>query len=192
MKQTGSCTDDRLTFTSRRAQTCATLGLMTVISVSGCAQAIATQSSRALPVQGIPDSISVLATIDLGYARQPRSTITGAVSSVSLGDSPRRAQVRSLAELLQGRIAGLAVEPRLGGGVSMRVRGASSFFGAAPLVIVDGNPLPAGVALVQLLETIDPNDVIRVDVLKDVSSTAIYGARGSAGVVLITMRKRAQ
>ena len=185
-------TVERLTFRSRRQHLCVLFATASLAALTGCAQVIATENAGAAPRHlAIPDSVSPLAVVNIGYGVQVRGAITGAVSSVSLGTSSRRAQVSSLAQLLQGRIAGLEIQPRIGGGTSMRVRGGGSFFGEAPLVVVDGNPLPAGVALEQLLEAIDPNDGVRGDVLKDVSATAIYGTRGSGGVVLITMRKRA-
>ena len=123
---------------------------------------------------------------------EQRVTVTGAVSTLDIADRSRRPQVRSLADLLQGRIAGLNVETTRGGGVSMSVRGAS-LSGGDPLVIVDGDPLPSvGPVFSGFLASIDPADVVRVVVLKDASSTAVYGTRGRNGVVLITLRHAGQ
>lgn len=113
---------------------------------------------------------------------------TSAGSSLQLGSESCRMHVRSLTDLLQGRIAGLDVARRADGGVTMRVRGANSAFGDEPLVVIDGDPLPGGPALAGFLSAINPDDVIRVQLLKDVSATAIYGPRGTNGVVLISLR----
>jgi len=188
MERTRSCSDESLTFLSWRAFVCATFALATTVVITSCSYATATRPAPASEgVTRLQDSLRTNASVDLGYYSQERGTITGAVSSVSLASS-RRPYVRSLAELLQGRVAGLSVESSRSGGISMRVRGGGGEIGAAPLVVVDGDPLPSGAALESILGGIDPNDVVRVDVLKDISSTALYGTRGSNGVVLITLR----
>jgi len=186
------CIDARLTFLHRRAVLCALFAVTTLVIATGCSYATTNQPPRpSESLRRAADSV-MLSTVDLGYAPQSRATITGAVSSLSINDGARRPYVRSLADLLQGRIAGLSVVPTRGGGISMRVRGGGGEIGAAPLVVIDGDPLPSGSALEGFLEGIDPNDVVRVDVLKDVSATAIYGTRGSNGVVLITLRHAAR
>lgn len=188
MEHTRSCIDERLTFSHSRAVLCALLGVTTMVIATGCSYATTNRPPRlSEPMARAADS-AMLATVHLGYAPQSRATITGAVSSLSINDGPRRMYVHSLADLLQGRIAGLSVVPTRAGGVSMRVRGGGGDIGAGPLVVIDGDPLPSGRALESMLQAIDPNDVVRVDVLKDVSATAIYGTRGSNGVVLITLR----
>ena len=192
MERTRSCSEEFLTFLSWRAALCAMFALATTLVITSCTYATATQPARMSEgVERIQDSLRTSAGVDLGYYSQPRGTITGAVSSVSFARA-RRTYVRSLAELLEGRIAGLIVEPTAGGRTSMRVHGGGGYFGASPLVVVDGDPLPSGAALETILAGIDPGDVVRVDVLKDVSATAIYGTRGSNGVVLITLRHAVQ
>ena len=188
MEHAHGCSSETLTFRNWRARLGAVLGLTTLVVITGCSYATSNQPPRLSESLARTADSAALSTVDLGYAPQSRATITGAVSSLSLGNGPRRTYVRSLADLLQGRIAGLSVQPTRGGGISMRVRGGRGDIGAAPLVVVDGDPLPSGSALEGLLQGIDPNDVVRVDVLKDVSATAIYGTRGSNGVVLITLR----
>jgi TonB-dependent SusC/RagA subfamily outer membrane receptor len=192
MKHTDSCTGDRRIFPPALARLAATAGLACLTLAGACSYAT-TGAPRFGPTHAaVPDSLSTLTNLDLGYFTQPRSEITGAVSSVAFANNSRRGQVGSLVQLLQGRIAGLIAESSTSGGVSLRVRGGGGFYGAAPLVVIDGDPLPAGVALENLLSGVDPADVVRVDVLKDISATAIYGTRGSAGVVLITLRHRTQ
>ncbi|MFL5563002.1 MAG: TonB-dependent receptor plug domain-containing protein [Gemmatimonadaceae bacterium] len=162
------------------------------LTAAGCSYANATGATRPSDaVLRAADSVRTQSSVDLGYTTQPRGSITGAVASRSFSGPGRQAFTRSLFDLLQGRFAGLDVAQTVGGSVSMHIRGAGGGLSAAnPLVVVDGNPLPDGVALQSLLTGIDAQDVIRVDVLKDVSSTAIYGTRGSNGVVLITLRHK--
>ena len=162
-----------------RAPRAFTAYMATLTLVAACSYGNATGATRARDALGNPpDSLRTSATV------------TGAVSDLDLLDRSRRPQVRSLADLLQGRIAGLTVEPTVGGGVSMRVRGAgASLGGGDPLVVVDGDPLPSlSPVLSGFLSSIDPGDVVRVVVLKDASATAVYGTRGRNGVVLITLR----
>ena len=123
--------------------------------------------------------------VRVGYGTQDRDDLTGAVSSIRAEDAGR--EVTSIIDLMEGRLPGVTVR-RLGNGdVSIRVRGASSFMGGGePLFVIDGRPVmtPASSALM----AISPRDVVRIDVLKDAGATAIYGSRGSNGVILITTR----
>jgi TonB-dependent SusC/RagA subfamily outer membrane receptor len=114
------------------------------------------------------------------------------VSSVGRAEiAPVDARMYSnLAEMLNGRIAGLEVLRRGDGSFSLRVRGARSFTGdAEPLVVVDGM-MYGSTSAADLLSVLSPRDVKRVDVLKDAGATAVYGSRGANGVVLITTRPR--
>ena len=167
-------------------------GSLLAMTATGCSYANTTGAARPSDaVLRAADSVRTQGSVDLGYTTQPRGSITGAVSSRSFSGAGGQAHTRSLFDLLQGRFAGLDVAQTAGGGVSMHIRGAGGGMSAAnPLVVVDGDPLPDGAALQSLLTGIDAQDVVRVDVLKDVSSTAIYGTRGSNGVVLITLRHK--
>ena len=90
-------------------------------------------------------------------------------------------------ELLIGRFPGVEVIPIAGGGVSVRIRGATSVaLSTEPLYVVDGMPIhaePGGA-----LKWLDPHDIQRIEVLKDIGSTAFYGIRGANGVILITTK----
>ncbi len=121
----------------------------------------------------------------VGYGTQERRQITGSVSSLSEADFTT-GNVSSPSELLQGRVAGLQITTRSGNpndNAEVRLRGISSF-GAnqEPLVVVDG-------VVGAVLDNVDPNDIESIDVLKDASAAAIYGTRGSAGVILITTKR---
>lgn len=126
--------------------------------------------------------------VQVGYGAQEREAVSGAVGSVS-GEQILRQRATSVAELIRGRVAGVQVLRKQNGEYSVRIRGAGSFTGSGePLFVVDGIPLPEhGVSTT--IATMSPNDVARIDVLKDAGTTAIYGARGANGVILITTRR---
>ena len=93
-------------------------------------------------------------------------------------------------ELMTGRFPGVDVTPLAGGGVSVRIRGASSILGSAePLFVVDGTPIEAGPG--GALTGISPSDIAKIQVLKDIGSTSLYGARGANGVIVITTKQAA-
>ena len=117
--------------------------------------------------------------VAIGYGTQKKKNVTGSVSSLDREDIDD-AQAIHLAELLEGRVAGVTVH-RTPGGFSVRIRGRSSIYGSnEPLYVVDGLPLAFGPV------AINPADIESIEVLKDAASTAIYGSRGANGVVLIT------
>ena len=122
----------------------------------------------------------------VGYGVQRRSDLTGSISSVS-GDRLNEVSVSSLESALQGRSAGVYVDQ--GGnkpedGASIRIRGNRSITANNdPLFVVDGVPVSGGI------RDLNPQDVESIEILKDASATAIYGARGSNGVVLVTTKR---
>ncbi|MFV5683816.1 SusC/RagA family TonB-linked outer membrane protein [Flavobacterium sp. GB2R13] len=138
----------------------------------------------------------------VGYGTQKRKDITGAVSSVPKANLN---QVTSSADnLLRGAVSGVVVTQssgQPGASSSVRIRGGNSITaGNEPLYVIDGvliyndnNNGTAGVAFsgagINVLSTINPNDIESIEVLKDASATAIYGSRGANGVVLITTKK---
>ncbi len=145
------------------------------------------------------------AVVVVGYGSVKKSDATGAV--VALDEkSFNRGVLTSPEQLMQGRAAGVQVsqnggEP--GGGITVRVRGTSSVNGGNnPLFVIDGVPLSTDNSTADgqsggfgssssrnPLNYLNPNDIASIDILKDASSTAIYGARGANGVVLITTKK---
>jgi TonB-linked SusC/RagA family outer membrane protein len=134
----------------------------------------------------------------VGYGTQERQSVTGAVASVS-GRQIAAQPVSDAAQAIQGRAAGVTVTQNSGapggaGGTSIRVRGITSSGNNSPLYVVDGFPLPAatdgnGQATGTEINTINPNDIETIDVLKDAASTAIYGLRAANGVVIITTKR---
>lgn len=155
-------------------------------SVGFATQEIAVGTRRTLDVVLVVDAQSLGEVVVVGYGTQRQREVTGAVASVGTEDINRVA-VTGLDQALQGRMAGVQVtqnsgEP--GGSVSVRIRGVGSITsGSEPLYVVDGIPLTGG------LNAINPNDIERIDVLKDAASAAIYGSWGTNGVVLVTTKR---
>jgi TonB-linked SusC/RagA family outer membrane protein len=122
----------------------------------------------------------------IGYGTQKRADVTGSISSVSAAEI-RAVPVISAGQALQGRAPGVDVIASgyaPGSGVTIRIRGVHSINASNdPLFVVDGIPISGGI------NDINPSIIESMDVLKDASATAIYGARGSNGVILITTKK---
>ena len=123
--------------------------------------------------------------VAIGYAKVRRKDLTGATSSVD-GKELANVPVASAAQALQGKVSGVNIISKSGApgsGTTITIRGGMSLTqGSTPLYIVDGFEMS------NALENIDINDIESIDVLKDASSTAIYGARGSNGIILITTK----
>jgi TonB-linked SusC/RagA family outer membrane protein len=134
----------------------------------------------------LEDDVSSLdeVVINIGYGTVRKKDLTGAVSSVG-ADVIAAAPVSSALEAIQGRVAGINIASTEGSPdaeMTVRVRGGGSITGDnSPLYIVDGFP-------VNTISNIAPQDIESIDILKDASSTAIYGSRGANGVVLITTK----
>jgi TonB-linked SusC/RagA family outer membrane protein len=141
--------------------------------------------TRTVIYSKLSESIQALnEVVVVGYGTQERKEITSAVTSVKAEDF-NQGTVNDPRQLLQGKVAGLNIARPGGnpnGGFNMRLRGISSIGeNAEPLVVIDG-------VIGASLSTVDPNDIESMDVLKDGSAAAIYGTRGSAGVILITTK----
>ena len=122
----------------------------------------------------------------IGYGTTTKQSFTGAAATVSSENIDAKA-VSNVAQALIGEVSGVTVtrtDGRPGSGATIRIRGFSSIEGnRSPLYVVDGVPFSNDV------NSINPNDIESTTILKDASATAIYGARGANGVVLITTRK---
>ena len=131
------------------------------------------------------DSALLDEIVVVGYGSQLKSNVVGSVVSVEV-DKASQIPTTNVTELLRGRAAGVQVnlgDPRPGGNSSIIIRGNVSVAGGNnPLIIVDGLPFDN-------LNDISPDDIQSVEILKDAASTAIYGARASNGVVLVTTKK---
>ena len=122
----------------------------------------------------------------VGYGVQRKSDLTGAVGSVKAKDI-QKMPVASVDQALQGRLSGVQITTANGApgaGSTIRIRGGNSInAGNEPLYVIDG--IIGGGDL----NTINPSDIASIEVLKDASSTSIYGSRGANGVVLITTKR---
>ena len=133
-----------------------------------------------------PDVANLEEVVVVGYGTQKKSQLTGAISSVG-NKEIQELPITDARQALQGRAAGVdVVQPgsKPGSAPQVRIRGRRSFNASnEPLYVIDGIPTVGG------LEDINPQDITSMEVLKDASATAIYGSRGSNGVVLITTKR---
>ncbi|WP_025762965.1 SusC/RagA family TonB-linked outer membrane protein [Dyadobacter tibetensis] len=140
------------------------------------------------------DTKALSEVVVIGYGTAKKSDLTGSVGTVK-EDQLKERPAPSLNQALQGKISGVQVNVnsgRPGGRGNVRIRGFSSINSSNnPLYVVDGVMLPQGNQnqQSQAIDFINPNDIVSVEVLKDASSTAIYGARGANGVILVTTKK---
>jgi TonB-linked SusC/RagA family outer membrane protein len=144
-----------------------------------------------------PDVKQLSEVVVVGYGTQIKQDLTGNIARVK-GDELRNLPVPSFDQALQGKAAGVFVEAgtgKLGQSIKVRVRGASSVSAANdPLYVVDGVPITSSSqsttnGATNPLVDINPNDIESIEVLKDASASAIYGARAANGVVLISTKR---
>ncbi|WP_367914689.1 SusC/RagA family TonB-linked outer membrane protein [Leadbetterella sp. DM7] len=132
----------------------------------------------------------------VAYGTRKKADLTGSVIAVNAKDF-QQGNIQSSEQLLQGKVAGLQVTPgggSAGGGSTIRIRGAASLNASNdPLIVIDGIPVEGnGIkGSDNLLNTINPNDIESMSVLKDASAAALYGSRASNGVIIITTKKGA-
>jgi len=147
-------------------------------------QRIPVENDLVINVTMVSDAAGLDEVVVVGYGTQKRKEITSAVVSVGEEDF-NKGNVTDPVQLLRGRVAGLQVG-RAGGNpnqpFTVRLRGINSISGdSSPLVVIDG-------ILGGALDALDPNDIASIEVLKDASAAAIYGARASAGVILVSTK----
>jgi TonB-linked SusC/RagA family outer membrane protein len=145
---------------------------------------IAVAGKSKLDVSLTEDSNALNEVVVIGYGTTKKGDITGAVSTLS-GNDVRKTPIANVAEALTGRIAGVQIVSSEGSpdsDIKIRVRGGGSLTqDSSPLIIVDGFP-------VNSMNDVAPSDIDTITVLKDASSTAIYGSRGANGVIIITTK----
>ena len=133
-----------------------------------------------------PSSETLSEVVVVGYGTAKKSDITGSLVRVD-EKSLREVPVANLTQSLQGRAAGVDINTtssRPGAGAQIRIRGNRSLTGSNdPLIVVDGIPFNGDI------NDLNPSDIVSLDVLKDASATAIYGSRGSNGVILVSTRR---
>lgn len=156
---------------------------MEVSYIGYLTQSITIGTNTTLNIQMKPDTRALDEVVVIGYGTVKKRDLTGAVSSVKSSDITMRPGPNPM-EALQGKVAGLDItreSGQAGAEIKMQLRGNRSFTADGnPLFLIDG--LPGDYA------TLNPNDIESIEVLKDASSTAIYGSAGSNGVIIITTK----
>lgn len=142
-------------------------------------------SDAPMTIQLTPSLNALNEVLLVGYTTQKKSDVTGSVSNIQSSDISSL-PVGGVDQVLQGKAAGVSVTQSSGApgdGINIRIRGVGTINNNDPLYIIDGVPTQNGI------DQISPNDIEEISVLKDASSAAIYGARASNGVVIITTKK---
>jgi TonB-linked SusC/RagA family outer membrane protein len=160
--------------------------VLTFSSVGFNSQDVTVGNKSQINVALAADTKALTEVVVVGYGTQKKSQLTGAISSVT-SKQITEMPITNLGQAMQGRVAGVDVAQsgsKPGTVPKVLIRGRRSFnAGNDPLYVVDGIPLSSG------YEDMNPNDVASMEILKDATATAIYGARGANGVVLITTKR---
>ena len=144
-----------------------------------------TSSDKNISVKLLADMKQLQEVVVMGYGSVKKNEVLGAVGTVSMKETSSRTY-NSAAELLQGTVAGVTVINNGGDPTAeptINIRGIGSLNAETPLIVLDG------IIYSGSLNTLNPNDIASISVLKDAASAAIYGARASGGVILITSKK---
>ncbi|WP_299590427.1 SusC/RagA family TonB-linked outer membrane protein [Mucilaginibacter sp.] len=160
-------------------------GILVYSFVGYMTQEIAVNNRTKIDIQLQSKPAALNEIIVVGYGTQKKSDLTGAVSHINMSQLQNK-EALSIADYLRGSIAGLNISrsSSVTGAQSFEVRGATSIGASTqPLIVVDGMIFQG------LLNDINPEDIETIDVLKDASSTAIYGSRAAAGVIILTTKK---
>ena len=169
-------------------------GATLVFTSAGLATRELPANNSVLNLEMAPSNLQLNEVVVVAYGTRKKSELTSAIVSVSAKDFQKGA-IYSSEQLLQGKVAGLQITTgggAAGGGSTIRIRGGSSISASNdPLIVIDGVPvdnnnLPGSA---NYLNTINPNDIESMSVLKDASATALYGSRASNGVIIITTKK---
>jgi len=152
-------------------------------------QSINVKSRTKIDVKMAPDSKEISDVVVIGYGTQKRESLIGSVSDVS-GQALRKSGLSNISHMIQDQLPGVYTEIRSGqpgaDDAKITVRGISTFGDNSPLILIDGVVAAGG------FSQVDPGEISSISVLKDASSTAIYGVKGANGVILITTRRGAK
>lgn len=183
---TGSVTDAQGNFSLSDVPSSGTL----VFSFVGMkTQEIPVAGKSIVNVTMVEETVGIEEVVAIGYGTMKKSDLTGSMTVVNSEDI-NNMPATNVQQALVGKVAGAFISPNQGadptGGISIRIRGTNSLNEAAntPLYVIDGIPMQGDVASISL----DPENIESISVLKDASSTAIYGARAAAGVILVTTK----
>lgn len=163
-------------------------------SFLGCETQTLTVTSATINVKMMPQANMLTDVVVIGYGTVRKSDLTGSVSNISSKDF--NAGVSSPEQLINGKVSGVQIMSNSGSptaGSTIRIRGGASLNASNdPLIVLDGVPLESGGIsgnTGNFLSLINPSDIESMSILKDASSTAIYGSRASNGVIIITTKK---
>ncbi len=172
----------------------ASVNALIVSSVGFATKEVSIEGKTSVDVSLVVVNASMGEVVVVAYGTRRRGDLTGSVTAVSAKDF-QKGNINSPEQLLQGKVAGLQITTgggSAGGGSRIRIRGGASLNASNdPLIVIDGVPVEGnGVAgSANLLNSINPNDIESMTVLKDASATALYGSRASNGVIIITTKK---
>jgi TonB-dependent starch-binding outer membrane protein SusC len=160
--------------------------VLVVSSVTYTTKEITVGDEATINIELSPSATDLGEVVVVGYGTQRKEAVTGSVASIG-GEKMREVPSPNVSQALQGRLPGVDItqtSTQPGATMQIRIRGTRSLTGDNnPLIVLDGIPFIGSLA------DINPNDIKSIDVLKDASATAIYGSRGSNGVILITTEK---
>ena len=145
-------------------------------------QELAVQGKTSITITLHEDALMLEETIVIGYGTMKKSDMTGAISSVDVDELATRTTTNP-AEALQGKVAGVNIQRGsglAGSGVSVKIRGVSTFGSNEPLYVIDGFPGD--------IENVNPQDIASMEVLKDGAAAAIYGSVAANGVIIVTTK----
>jgi len=171
-----------------------TVNALIVSSVGFATKEVSIEGKNSIEVALVITNTSMNEVVVVSYGTRRKSDLTGSVTSVSAKDF-QKGNINSPEQLLQGKVAGLQITTgggSAGGGSRIRIRGGASLNASNdPLIVIDGVPVEGnGIAgSANVLNSINPNDIESISVLKDASATALYGSRASNGVLIVTTKK---
>ena len=172
-------------FDGKFSLSCASNGTLEISFIGFISQQVGAGTNLTVILDDDAVSLEEAVVVAVGYGNTRKSDLTGAIASVSAKDL-KKGVITSAEQMLQGKVAGLSVVQSSGApeaGSSLRLRGGTSLSASnGPLIVVDGIP---GVDF----NSVQPSEILSIDVLKDASASAIYGSRGANGVIIITTNR---
>jgi len=161
-------------------------------------EALANKAKMNITLEVDSKMLGEVVIVPIGYGNMKKSDLTGAIGSIGADDISKSINT-SFAQALQGRVAGVQVTQNSGapgGGISVSIRGQNTIMGGnEPLYVIDGVMMDGNSNndtngnSSSVMSTINPGDIVSMQILKDASATAIYGTRGANGVILITTKQ---
>lgn len=177
-----------------RISVASSVNTLVLSSVGFTAQEVSVQGVNTVNVVLASANSTLGDVVVVAYGTRRKTDLTGAVTAVTAKDF-QKGNINSSEQLLVGKVAGLSITTgggAAGGGSRIRIRGGASLNASNdPLIVIDGVPVDGnGVSgSANLLNTINPNDIESMTILKDASATALYGSRASNGVIIVTTKR---